>query len=223
MSLGINSISVCAQTKELLSKNKIDTTCTLQKHRFVEDDGYVWYRLVNGNLYGAQNIENDTIVPIQYDVVTCISCDFFDGNHARYHKGIKGDYVGIYTSKGTCIFSIDNHYTYAGMGHDPNNDLIFWWVTKDWNIGVTDARGKLVIEPIYDYVELNFTNDLSGRSKIMTPYFTLYKDDKQGICLMNGKIICPPKDYKYCYLYNSDGEFTLKRYKKKKQLMMKKV
>ena len=76
LALGMLSINGSAQTKKRTPQVKRTTTTTTKpatttttKERQVGSDGYIWYRLKKGNLYGAQDIEGRVIIPIKYTEV----------------------------------------------------------------------------------------------------------------------------------------------------------
>ncbi len=61
------------------------------KFRQVGEDGYIWYMLKRGNLFGARDLEGNNIIPIQYSSVS-YHCDDRFGVHCFYVKS--GDFEG---------------------------------------------------------------------------------------------------------------------------------
>lgn len=79
---------------------------TIKKIREVGEDGFIWYKLRKGNLYGAADIDGKTIIPIKY---TKVSYSPISDTHKFYVKN--GDYEGLYTRRGRCIISPNKHFT----------------------------------------------------------------------------------------------------------------
>ena len=50
------------------------------KFRQVGKDGYIWYKLKRGNLYGARDNDGNDIIPIKYTDVEYM-CNERDGTH----------------------------------------------------------------------------------------------------------------------------------------------
>lgn len=48
---------------------KKGTPQTIKKMRETGEDGFIWYKLQKGNLYGAADIDGNTIIPIKYSDV----------------------------------------------------------------------------------------------------------------------------------------------------------
>ena len=65
---------------------KKGTPQTIKKMREVGEDGFIWYKLKKGNLYGAADIDGNTIIPIKYSDVG-YSCFDDDGTH-YFGRGI---------------------------------------------------------------------------------------------------------------------------------------
>ena len=65
----ISGINGLAQTKKRVPSRKSNTaiTHTVTKTREVGEDGFIWYKLKKGNLYGVQDIEGKEIVPVKFD------------------------------------------------------------------------------------------------------------------------------------------------------------
>ena len=80
----------------------------IKKTRKVGEDGFIWYELRKGGLYGAADIDGKTIIPIKYTGLN-YRYDSYDETH--YFNVENGDYKGVYTRRGSCIISPDKHFT----------------------------------------------------------------------------------------------------------------
>ena len=127
---------------------KNGTPQTIKKMREVGEDGFIWYKLKKGSLYGAADIDGNTIIPIKYsDVGYC--CYDYDGTH--YFRVEKGDYKGIYSPKGRCIISPDRHFTSVFIGSaKTKSDKVLLYVGSKNNFcekGLYDIMGNEVVAP----------------------------------------------------------------------------
>ena len=149
LALGMLSINGSAQTKKRTPVKRTTTTTTnpatttTTKERQVGSDGYIWYRLKKGNLYGAQDIEGRQIIPVKYNRVE------YKTGTIRYFTVKANDFEGVYTRKGTLVISTDKHYTSVrpggGLSIDEVVGVVFWEVKKnDGGIIILDARGNEV-------------------------------------------------------------------------------
>ena len=113
------------QRKRTTTQRRVTTTAvkktaqpTITKTRMVGKDGFVWYELKKGSLYGAADIEGKTIIPIKYSSVLyyywLTDCHFF---------GVReGDFKGMYTRIGKCIIPTDKHFTSCFLHCDKNKE-----------------------------------------------------------------------------------------------------
>ena len=138
-------IGMSAQTKKQTPVKKTTTTrpatATTTKERQVGSDGYIWYKLKKGNLYGAQDIEGNEIIPIQYDEILYYSYQ------CRYFIVKAGDFAGVYTRMGKLLISTDKHYTgitHGNLGYKVKEKV--FWVAKRNTGGqiILDCEGKEV-------------------------------------------------------------------------------
>ena len=114
LALGICSINGSAQTKKQNTPRMSNSRSTQQddqvmKFRQVEADGYVWFKLKRGNLFGARDSDGNNIIPVKYDKVEYHTSEI-SGYH--YFTVKKGDYEGAFTREGTLVISPDKHYNY---------------------------------------------------------------------------------------------------------------
>ena len=201
LTLGMFSINVSAQTKRQTPVKKATTrptTATTTKERQVGSDGYIWYRLKKGNLYGAQNIEGKEIIPIKYTKIE------YKSSIVRYFYVENGDFAGIYTRKGSVVVSTDRHYTSISSGFVDIRCVIgkvFWKAKKnDGGLIVLDAKGNEAFSAEQNSdvsMWASFDDKSEYNSNIC--YFNVRRNGKEGICDLNGKELCPPK-YKICYM-----------------------
>ena len=204
---------------------KKGTPQTIKKMREVGEDGFIWYKLQKGNLYGAADIDGNTIIPIKYsDVGYCC----YDGDGTHYFRVKKGDYDGIFSPKGRCIISPDRHFTSVWIGSaKTKSDKVLLYVGSKNNFGekgLYDIMGNEVVAPgdyehlyIYPYRlddlayigyeidGLNGAFDLNGNllTKPVANCFIKVYDDKIEIVNKNGS-----GDYESTYIYGSYSEET---------------
>lgn len=102
------------QRKRTTTQRKVTTTAvkkpaqpTITKTRKVGKDGFVWYELKKGSLYGAADIEGKTIIPIKYSKVMYVEWQ----TDWHYFIVLEGDFEGMYTRMGNCIIPTDKHFT----------------------------------------------------------------------------------------------------------------
>ena len=204
---------------------KKGTPQTIKKMREVGEDGFIWYKLKKGSLYGAADIDGNTIIPIKYsDVGYCC----YDGDGTHYFRVKKGDYDGIFSPKGRCIISPDRHFTSVWIGSaKTKSDKVLLYVGSKNNFGekgLYDIMGNEVVAPgdyehlyIYPYRlddlayigyeidGLNGAFDLNGNllTKPVANCFIKVYDDKIEIVNKNGS-----GDYESTYIYGSYSEET---------------
>ena len=204
---------------------KKGTPQTIKKMREVGEDGFIWYKLKKGSLYGAADIDGNTIIPIKYsDVDYCCLV----GEETHFFTVKKGDYEGIYSPKGRCIISPDRHFTSVWIGSaKTKSDKVLLYVGSKNNFGekgLYDIMGNEVVAPgdyehlyIYPYRlddlayigygidGLNGAFDLNGNlltKPVANGYINVY-DDKIKIVNKNGS-----GDYESTYIYGSYSEET---------------
>ena len=211
--------------RRTMTSVKKGTPQTIKKMREVGEDGFIWYKLQKGNLYGAADIDGNTIIPIKYsDVGYCC----YDGDGTHYFRVKKGDYDGIFSPKGRCIISPDRHFTSVWIGSaKTKSDKVLLYVGSKNNFGekgLYDIMGNEVVAPgdyehlyIYPYRlddlayigyeidGLNGAFDLNGNllTKPVANSFINVYDDKIKIVNKNSS-----GDYEKRYIYGSYSEDT---------------
>lgn len=212
LTLGMCSINVSAQVKKQSTAKRTTTarsTNTQQggqvmKFRQVGEDGYIWYKLKRGNLYGVRDADGNNIIPIKYNEVSYLCSETF-GTHYFIVKS--GDFCGGYTRQGTLVVSPARHYTsllLSGM-----RGKVCWIAEKNGGAKkiVLDAKGNEAFSLECDDVYMNSSYD-GGGNRTNVQYFLIKKNNKEGICDLNGNVICPP-EYDVCWL--KDYGKTLRR------------
>lgn len=204
LALGMFSINVSAQTKKYNSVKRTTSkrsASSVTKTREVGKDGFIWYLIKKGNLYGVQDIEGKVIIPIKYDLIV-----YYSDRH-RYFMVVKGDFKGIYTRKGTLVIPTDRHYTSVMSGHIPDEaiDMVFWEASKnDGGAIALDARGNEVISGDRNYPKLLMDYDYGTKG---APYyfsvFSDYSNTRFGICNLDGEELLPMK-YEHCWIANGN-------------------
>lgn len=218
-------LQISAQQRRISSTVKNGTSQTIKRIRKVGEDGFIWYRLQKGNLYGVADTDGNTIIPVRYrNIEYC--CYENDGTH--YFNVKSGDYVGIFTPNGRCIISPDRHFTSAYViSRITENENLFLHVTCENNLGkkgLYDIKGNQVVAPDnyeYLYIQKLDSNslafiyskkrglcgafDLNGNllTKPVANYYLEVYDDKIEIVNKNGS-----GDYESTYIYGSYSENT---------------
>lgn len=195
---------------------KKGTPQTIKKMREVGEDGFIWYKLKKGSLYGAADIDGNTIIPIKYSDVY-YGCFDLDGTH--YFRVEKGDYKGIYSPKGRCIISPDRHFTFASIfSEETENGKVFLCVKCENNFGevsLCDIKGNQVVAP--GYYENLYISKLASDG---LAYIKYTENGLDGAFDLNGNLLTKPVANSYIKVYddkieivnkNSSGDYE-KRY-----------
>lgn len=164
LALGMICINTSAQTKKRTSTKKSVTTTasSVSKHREKSwGDGFIWYKLKKGNLYGVQDIEGNMIIPIQYSEIeygnwpSSLNIEYYRHiNTPQYFRVFSGDFIGIYSREGKCIIPVERHYTEAFMCCEDRSNTTYCYfrvVKNGGKVGLCDLQGREVIPPVYDY------------------------------------------------------------------------
>lgn len=113
------------QRKRTTTQRRVTTTAVkkpaqpaVTKTRKVGKDGFVWYELRKGSLYGAADIEGKTIIPIKYSRVMYVDWK----TDCHYFIVLEGDFRGIYTRMGNCIIPTDKHFTSCSLDRNKNKE-----------------------------------------------------------------------------------------------------
>lgn len=204
LAFGICSINGSAQTKKQNTPRMSNIRSTQQddqvmKFRQVEADGYVWFKLKRGNLFGARDSDGNNIIPVKYDKVEYHTSEI-SGYH--YFTVKKGDYEGAFTREGTLVISPDKHYNY--LVFDCSKGRICWdgWNRNSKKHTIFDAKGKEVFSIECD--RIFFSHSVHWGPETLKrypelPYFQIRfgefeeKSEYMGICDLNGKIILQPE------------------------------
>ncbi len=221
LALGMCCINVSAQTKSTVrnttprTKTSVSSVSdeSISKEKKTGIDGFVWFLVKKGKQYGAYSVEGQEIIPIKYPSVSYIveGNDYQGHYYCHYFKVSDGIFSGVYTREGNYIIPIENHYTYVELDGVKNDNFIFWKVTKNGGkVGALDAKGKEVISPAYNHIDVQFISDeRSGHSVNGSGFwFWIRSGNKSGICDLNGKLISEPK-HENCLLKRTDNGFIM--------------
>jgi len=214
--LDIYTIGLDAQVRKPASVKKVATSVSPQanitKYRQLGEDGYVWYKVKKGNLFGAQSVDGKDIVPAIFDdvVYECRNYkdNFSDWNiemSTKWFRVKSGDNIGLYSIDGNCLVSPERYHSNYSVGI-PTIDThymgkMFLYISKDKKVGVLDVQGREVIPPIYDQIHNDGFRYMSGRVKNEgNRYGAFMIVDKSyprwGYTDLNGKIILYPSENK---------------------------
>ena len=165
----------------------------IKKTRKVGEDGFVWYELKKGGLYGAADIEGKTIIPIKYTSV------YYKANkdtQKHYFHVKDNDFEGIYTRFGFCIIPTFKHFTSCSItGGKRFDGRIFLGVECKNNNGEMafyDIRGNEVIS-LGNYERLYMacgSRDTDGNIELANIHYII--DGWEGVFDLNGKKLCKP-------------------------------
>lgn len=179
---------------------------TIKKVREVGEDGFIWYKLQKGNLYGAADIDGNTIIPIKYSDVG-YSC--FDNDGTHYFRVKKGDYKGIYSPKGRCIISPDRHFTSAVIfSEETENGKVFLCVKCENNFGevsLCDIKGNQVVAP--GYYENLYISKLASDG---LAYIKFTENGLKGAFDLNGNLLTKPVANSFIKVYDDKIEIVNK-------------
>ena len=185
---------------------KKGTPQTIKKMREVGEDGFIWYKLKKGSLYGAADIDGNTIIPIKYsDVDYCCLV----GEETHFFTVKKGDYEGIYSPKGRCIISPDRHFTSVWIvSEKTKSDKVLLNVCCKNNfgeIGLCDIKGNQVVAPGYYeklYIQKLASDDLA--------YIKYKENGLDGAFDLNGNLLTKPVANGYIKVYDDKIEIVNK-------------
>ena len=184
----------------------------IKKTRKVGEDGFVWYELKKGGLYGAADIEGKTIIPIEYTSV------YYKANkdtQKHYFHVKDNDFEGIYTRFGFCIIPTFKHFTSCSItGGESFDGRIFLGVECKNNNGEMafyDIRGNEVIS-LGNYERLYIacgSRDTDGNPQLASIRYII--DGWVGVFDLNGKKLCKPlikKNLGYILVYKDKLEIV---------------
>ena len=155
----------------------------IKKTREVGEDGFIWYHLQKGNLYGAADIEGNIIIPIMFSRIF-YNASYNDGCHFFIVR--LGDFCGIYSRLGKPIISPNKKLTmiyFRTQKSKGNSFLYFIGENNFGERGIYDAKGNEVVAPdLYETLEL-YQNPYRKGSLI---YIKYKKNNKVGAYDLNG-------------------------------------
>ena len=205
LALGMCSINMSAQTKKQSTTKRTTTSRStnsqqggqIMKFRQVGEDGYIWYKIKRGNLFGARDAEGNNIIPIKYTDVS-YHCDDRFGVHCFYVKN--GDFQGAYTRQGTLVIPPERHYVKVNISGEGGK--ICWIGQKNGKPEqyVLDAKGKELFSVDCERVQMLCSFDDNNHDTGIC-YFKIYDSGKEGIYDLNGNLFVPLQS-KSMYMYD---------------------
>ncbi len=230
--IAMSSINAQAQKRKRTTKKRAVTTKVetsspaamksgMTKELKTEKDGYQWYLVKQGNLYGAQDKSGKKIILTEYDNIYCYS-EKGETSSYRYFTARKGDYYALYYPNGKCPISIDRRYGSLFLSITANKAYIVVarsLSSGDIGFGICDMDGIEVISPIsksYPFLQCAFNNN-----KICNYYYFEVKEDLETnglyhIVDLNGNIVKKNRqlvsyDNEKGYYYCMDAEYNEER------------
>ena len=143
----------------------------IPRKEHTEEDGFVWYEIQKGNIYGAQDRNGNTVIPLTrgYSVVF-----YFDGAFYVY----KNKKEGVCDLTGKEIIS-------PSRGYDEVIHIeTGYHVKRNGKEGFCDMTGKEIISPNRGYDECSYYS--------YDNYFVIKKNGKKGACDIYGKEVAAP-------------------------------
>lgn len=184
---------------------KKGTPQTLKKMREVGEDGFIWYKLQKGNLYGAADIEGRTIIPIKFTSVYYLA---IETSGAHYFCVKSGDFEAVFTRCGRCIISPSKHFTNTSVRScKTDKGKILLSVSCENNFGeksLYDIRGNEVI-PSGNYEHLFITSIEDGLAHIKCE-----RNGLKGAFDLNGNLLTKPVANSYLRVYDNKIEVVNK-------------
>lgn len=223
LALGMCSINVNAQTKRPVRKATSQTKTiasvsdeSISKEKRIGIDGFVWYLVKKGKQYGAYSVEGQELIPVKYPSVSYIveGNDYEGHYYCHYFKVSDGIFEGVYTREGNYVIPMEKHYTYIELDGVKNDNFIFWKVTKNGGkVGALDAKGKEVISPSYNHIDVQFVSDERSGHNVNGSgfWFWIRLGNRSGICDLNGKLISEPI-HENCLLKRTDRGFIMEAF-----------
>ena len=202
LALGMYSADVDDKTKKHTKILIAQQNAKITESRQEGKDGYVWYKLKQGNLFGARDTKGNNIIPIKYDEVRYYDGCMIGVCNTHYFSVKSGEFKGAYTRQGTQVVSPEKHYKSVML--NGKEGKICWIAEKDRNGKqiVLDARGNEIFSVDCNHIYMTSAFDDSNTGKRTNVcYFSITRNNKEGICDLNGNIICLP-EYINCFLTN---------------------
>ena len=192
ISLIILSIASMAMVAQQQSVNNYGIT----KKLHIENDGFVWYEIIQNGKHGANSVDGKTLIPTNYSRIYyyCKDKDLYNNKTGIHYFEVEdpNEYVGIYTREGTLIIPTDKKFTFAYLS---NVEEKWCWSVDgdDDSEGLLDIRGKEVISTKNGYENVQLFKSYTGDCPF---HILIYKDGYSGLCDLNGNILISPNKYK---------------------------
>lgn len=187
------------QRKRTTVQRRVTTTSvkkpvqpTITKTRQVGKDGFVWYELKKGKLYGAADINGKEIIPIK--------CNWLiyreDGPGFLVYSTDSHVGKGLYTRTGRCVIPENLGLEYVSVYTECGKSYSFKYILGEILINGTsgkkiaalyDMNGKEVI-PLDYYESLHITTNLTE-----IPYIECEQNGLKGAFDLNGNVLSPPR------------------------------
>ena len=215
LALGMCSINLSAQTKKRSMAKRTTTTRStnsqqggqVMKFRQVEDDGYIWYKLKRGSLFGARDLEGNDIIPIKYNEVSYY-CNETGGTHCFYVKS--GDFQGAYTRQGTLVISPDRYYVKVRISGEGGK--VCWIAEKKGKTDkfILDAKGNEIFSLNYKTVYMTSSYDSHSNHTSLCYFHIIVDNNREAIYDLNGKLFIPLQEKSMYMVHN--GKILRKYY-----------
>ncbi len=151
------------------------------KQRMEEEDGYVWFKVSESNLVGAEDANGKTIIPTEFREIQYVTFKAFG-----YFVVLK-EFAGVYSTEGECLFHFDRYDRVIVMPSNSKKEVDYYLVQLDGKYGLCDKNGIEVIPTKYDTPVVKIGDLNEGI------YYSVQKKGKYGICAEDGTELIGPE------------------------------
>lgn len=170
-------------------------------------DGFVWRKVRMDNLYGAEDIYGNTILP---PIFSNISYQGSSNLSAHLFFVKKSKYVGVYKQNGESLIPIEDCYNEAvlcggstfgieGLPDESKNKYLYWKTRKGNYCGLIDANGYCVISP-----DRGYSSCVMAGTEDDGLYIRVRKNGYEGICNLYAEEVIKPNKYDKIWVTDDD-------------------